>query len=185
MNGLAIGLAAIASAALLSGCLVSDDPLFDATNAAATPIAPGLYDACSQTQVNGEVDCGVIAIEAAPDGAYLFNVEDDVIGARFHDFGGGDFAIQLKDDDDAGYQYYWGEIDGDVFTLVMMWCADLPRTLVDALVAEGGAAVDADYSTCTMMTPDAVVVAAKAYKAGEAKVDEVLRLTPSAGPAQE
>ena len=171
----------IAGASLLAGCLVSDDPLFDETNATATPLAAGAYDACS-VPADGDDDCNVVTVTKEESGRYLLSVadEDDVIEARFIDMGGGDYAAQLDDGDGEGYQYYWAHGTGDNFDFVMMWCADLPRALVDGLVASGGIEADEDYSTCAVRTADAVLAAAKAYAGGEATGDSVLRMIPAA-----
>ena len=167
-----------AGAGLLAGCLVSDGPLFNETNAAATPLAAAKYDGCSEP-ADGEEDCNVVTVTLEAGGRYLFAVEDDVIEARFREIGNSDYSVQMDDGDGEGYQYYWGRVEGDTFSLVMMWCGDLPRALVDRLVGEGGIEVDEDYSTCTVKTADAVDAAARSYALVETTSDSVLRMTPA------
>lgn len=180
MKGL-VRAAAVAAGLLLSGCLVSEAPLFDSANASATPLAAGAYEACSGSTDETEAECNPMTVELGESGLYAFGVEDDRIEARFQDLGGGDYAMQMADDGDD-FMYYWGSLEGDVMTITLLWCSDLPRALVDKLVEDGSVEADEDYTTCTVKTPGAVVTAAKSYAAGEAKSDSwvVIRPAPSA-----
>lgn len=179
MKGLVVRCAA-AAALLLAGCLVSESALLTAENATATPIAPGLYDACSQANGAEASDCNLLAVELAVGGDYAFRVDDDRISARFLSIGDDDYALQMADDDDEGYQYYWAHRDGEGLSLVMIWCEDLPAKLVDEMIANGSIEADEKRQTCTAKTIAAVVDAAKAYATGAAVSDEKLMLTPQA-----
>jgi hypothetical protein len=175
--------AALAAGFLLTGCLVSETPLFDASNASATPLAAGVYDACSGSTDDDTVECNPMTVELGEDGRYAFVVEDDRIDARFREIGDGDYALQMAESDDDSFMYYWGALDGDALTLTLLWCSDLPRALVDKLIEDGSIEADEDYSTCTVKTPGAVIAAAKSYAAGEAKTDNWVVIRPSV-PAQ-
>lgn len=166
----------------LAGCLVSEAPLFDATNASAAPLVAGEYEACSGSTDDEEVDCNPMAISVTEDGLYSFAVEDDRLLARFLPIDEDDYAVQIDDGDGDDYQYYWGRKTDDSVTLVMIWCDDLPRALVDKLVADGGIETDESYQTCTARSASAIVVAAKAYIAGEVGDQNWVKLTPSAIP---
>ncbi|HNS87961.1 MAG TPA: hypothetical protein PKH09_13750, partial [Parvularculaceae bacterium] len=113
-------------------------------------------------------------------GRYVFAVEDDVIETRFRQIGENDYAVQLDEGDGEGAQYFWGHAAGESFSLVMMWCSDLPRALVDSLIDAGGMATDDDYTTCEVKTVDALVAAAASYAAGEAVSDGGLTMTRAA-----
>lgn len=181
MRGL-VRAAAVAAGFLLSGCLVSETPLFDASNASATPLVAGVYDACSGSTDETETECNPMTVELGENGLYALGVEDDRIEARFHDLGDGDYAIQMAEADDDGFMYYWGSLEEGAMTITLLWCSDLPRALVDKLVKDGVVEADEDYTTCAVKTPGAVVTAAKSYAAGEAKSDSwvVIRPAPSA-----
>jgi len=179
MKGL-VRAAVISAGFLLTGCLVSSTPLFDASNAAATPFAAGTYDACSGSDDDNDRECNPMTIEVSDDGLYTLGVEDDRIEARFHDLGDGDFAIQMTESDDDDFMYYWGAFDGDAMKITLLWCADLPRALVDKLVEDGTLEADKDYSTCTAKTAGAVITAAKSYAAGEASSDSWVEIRPAA-----
>lgn len=179
MNGL-VRAAGIAAAFLLSGCLVSSSPLFDASNASATPFAAGTYDACSGSEADNDLECNPMTIEVSDDGLYTLGVEDDRIEARFHELGGADYAIQMTESDDDDFMYYWGKLDNGAMKITLLWCSDLPRALVDKLVKDGSVEADKDYSTCTAKTPGAVITAAKSYAAGEAVSDNWVEIKPSA-----
>lgn len=178
MKGL-VRAAAVAAGLLLPGCLVSDAPLFDASNASATPLAAGAYDACSGSAEETETECNPMTVELGEDGLYAFGVEDDRLEARFHDLGDGDYAVQMAEAGDDGFMYYWGNLENGAMTIVLMWCSDLPRALVDKLVKDGSVEADEDHTTCTVKTPGAVVTAAKSYAAGEAKSDSWVVITPA------
>ncbi len=181
MKGL-VRASVVVAGLLLSGCLVSETPLFDASSASATPLAAGAYEACSGSTDESETECNPMTVELGEGGLYAFGVEDDRIEARFHDLGDGDFAMQMAEADDDGFMYYWGSLDGDAMTITLLWCSDLPRALVDKLVEGGSVEADEDYTTCTVKTPSAVIAAAKSYAAGEAKSDSwvVIKPAPSA-----
>lgn len=200
MKGL-VRAAAIVAGLLLSGCLVSEAPLFDASNASATPLAAGVYDACSGSADETETECNPMTVELGEGGLYTLGVEDDRIEARFLDLGDGDYAIQMTDE--GGFMYYWGSLEEGAMTITLLWCSALPRALVDKLVEEGAietkewtkpawtsspadkpvedgsVEADEDYTTCTVKTPGAVIAAAKSYAAGEAKSDSWVVLTPA------
>lgn len=173
----------IAAGFLLSGCLVSEAPLFDALNASATPLAAGSYDACSGSADANDLECNPMTVELGEGGLYVFAVDDDRIEARFHEIGDSNYAIQMAEDDD-GYMYYWGAFDGASLTITLLWCSDLPRALVDKLVKDGSVETDKEYQTCTAKTDGAVIVAAKSYAAGEAKSDSWVKMTPAIPAAQ-
>lgn len=179
MKGL-VRIAIAAAGFLLSGCLVSSTPLFDASNASATPLAAGTYDACSGSTANNDLECNPMAIEVGDDALYTLSVDDDRIEARFHDLGGGDFAIQMTEGDDDDFMYYWGELDNGAMKIALLWCSDLPRELVDRLIKDGSVEANEDYSTCTVKTPGAVITAAKSYAAGEAVSDDRVEIRPAA-----
>lgn len=171
--------AALGACLLLSGCLVSETPLFDRSNAAATPFAAGPYDACSGSDAGDDRECNPMTIEVSEDGLYSLGVEDDLIKARFHEIGGGDYAIQMTEGDDDDYMYYWGKLDDGAMKIALLWCSDLPRALVDRLVEDGSLEADKDYSTCTAKTAGAVIAAAKSYAAGEAVSDDIVEIRPA------
>ncbi|MEK7264772.1 MAG: hypothetical protein AAB227_01615 [Pseudomonadota bacterium] len=178
MKGL-VRAAAVAASFLLSGCLVSSSPLFDASNASATPFGAGTYDACSGSTANNDLECNPMTIELGDNGLYTLGVEDDRIEARFHDLGGGDYAIQMTESSDDDYMYYWGKLDNGAMKITLLWCSDLPRALVDKLIKDGSVEADKDYTTCTVKTPGAVIVAAKSYAAGEAVSDDFVEIKPA------
>jgi hypothetical protein len=119
-------------------------------------------------------------VNVGADGGYEFLVEDDRIDARMMQIDDDDFAVQLSESGDD-FQYYWGRKTGDALTLVMLWCRDLPKPLVEKLVDDGAMEADDEGQTCVAKTPDAVVVAAKSYMAGETTGDQSwVTLTPAA-----
>ena len=175
----AIGLAGL----LLSGCLISETPLFDASNASATPVAAGDYEACSESDGDDEQDCNAMKIELGEGGLYVFSVEDDRIEARFLELGGGDYALQMAEQGDD-YLYYWANIDGDALSIVLLWCSDLPGALVDELAAKGLMEPDEDKSMCAVKSPDAVIAAANAYASGAAHIENRVVIRPAVVPAE-
>lgn len=174
-NFLAIGAAAIA----LGGCLVSDEPMFDAQSASAAALASGRYNACSEPPDEDEPECQVIGVTKKDDGSYEFLVEEtDRIGVRFLALAGGDYAAQFADDDGEGYYYFWAKAAGDTLSLAMIWCDDLPEELRQEMKRGGLINVDERGSTCTALKPEAAAMAAAAYRDGAATPESVLRLTP-------
>jgi hypothetical protein len=179
MKGLPV--AAALAATTLAGCLVSEEPLFDAGNAAATPLAAGRYEACSRSDDGEAPECHPVTVELSKDGLYTFLVEDDRIEARMTSIGAEDYAVQLVDYGERDAQYYWARAAQGSFSLAMIWCPDLPKALVDRLIADGAVVADDDRSTCTARSAAAVILAAKAYAGGEASGDDdVVTLRPSA-----
>ncbi|MEZ5922273.1 MAG: hypothetical protein R3C60_13115 [Parvularculaceae bacterium] len=152
---------------LLAGCLVSKEPMLSASNGAATPLAIGRYDACNgETGSKKAPECNPIDVSVSGDGLYSFSLpEEESVSVRFGELDGGGYAVQISDND--GYEYYWGSQNGDVFKLVMIWCADLSQDVVDALTGSGAMTADEKRQTCTANTPDAVFEAARAYRDGK------------------
>ncbi len=180
MKSLSRPIAAV-GALLLAGCIVSDSALFNAENAAATPIAGGAYDACSGSNDGEPSECNPMSVDLSEDGLYTLLVEDDRIEMRMIAIDEDDFAVQLSEDED-GFHYYWGRMSDNALTLAMLWCQDLPKTLVDKLIEDGAIDADEDRQTCNARTVGAVVIAAKAYAAGENAGDlSWVTLTPVSG----
>ena len=168
---------AVAAALLLTGCFVSETPLFETLSQRARPLAAGEYNACSGSTENEEADCSPMTVSVSDDGRYTFHVEDDIVTAYFVGVDDDDYAVQMDDGGDGEYHYYWGRSDGEGLTLTMLWCDDLPRALVDQLVADGLVETDEDYVTCTAKSVEAVMLAVKSYAA-----QNWVKLTPSAIP---
>lgn len=173
---------AASTALFLSGCFVSETPLFETMSARATPIPAGDYDACSGSTEDDAVDCSPMTVALSEDDRYTFGVEDDFITAYFVPIDEDDFAVQMDDGGDGDYHYYWGRLEDGALTLVMLWCDDLPRALVDQLVADGAVETDENYSTCTAKTASAALLAVKAYAAGEVADQNWVKLSPAAIP---
>lgn len=172
-------IAILAAALTLAGCLVSDEPLFDAASASAAPLASGRYQACAEP-VEEEPDCQPLGVSLRDDGAYEFQApEDDVVVARFQAMGGPDYVVQFADDDGESYRYFWAQTKDDALTLVMIWCEELPAALRDAMKRDGLIAQEEGSSTCKALKPEAAVMAAAAYRDGAAKPDSLLKLSPA------
>ncbi len=175
MRGL-VRFAACGLTVLLSGCLVSEVSLFSASRL-ATPLAEGEYEACSLS-ANGETsDCGSMSVSRQGD-AYVFNVEDDVLTARFVDVGENNFAVELTETGDREFMYYWGHQEDGALSLALVWCEDLPRALVDQLAADGGLEPAKDYSSCKVRSLDSVVAAVRSYSSGETTTDSRVIMKP-------
>lgn len=172
-------LAILAATLALAGCLVSDDPLFDAASGAAAPLAPGRYQACAEP-AEDEPDCQRIAVSLRDDGAYEFLAPDeDLIVARFHPMGGPDYVVQFADDDGEGYRYFWAHAKAETMKLVMIWCEELPAALRETMKRDGLIAQEEASSTCKALRPEAAVMAAAAYRDGAATPDSFLMLSPA------
>jgi len=169
---------AAAGGLMLAGCLVSDDPLFDAETGSAAPMQSGRHKACSAPS-NGETpECDLVDVTRRDDGAYDFFIDEtDQIVVRFHEIDAVTYAAQFEDDDGDGFQYYWAAREGDTLSLAMIWCEDLPESLRNAMRDDGLIAFEEGGSTCTALKPEAVVRAAGAYRDGLATPDSAVRLT--------
>ncbi|MCB2114342.1 MAG: hypothetical protein R3C42_06405 [Parvularculaceae bacterium] len=177
MKGLVRVALIVAAGSLLSGCLVSQTAILDASNASATPIAAGVYNACADPKEGEADDCNLLTVSMDDDARYVLSVEDDEIEARFLRIDADDYAIEMFDEDDDHRQYFWGRASDAGFRFVMMWCSDLPRALVDSLVEKGAMAVEDDYRVCRVKTLDALVAAAKSYASGRTVSEGGLVLT--------
>jgi len=183
------GLVAVLGLAALSGCLVSDEPMLDASNGAATPLAPGAYVMCEHDGGSDAGACDDFSITHDATGLYLFEKDDeDPVEMRFRKIGRRGFAVQTEEDD--GYMYYYGAGDTERFGLVMMQCADLPERMRGRMIAAGDLETDdEDFETCTVKTLKGLTRAAKAYHRGRTTSEEsaVMEFTPAppAGGANE
>ena len=186
MRSLPIMKAAFAAlaASLLAGCLVSDEPVLDASNGSASPLAEGAYRACEDNDEAG--DCTNFAVTRRADGAYALKAQDEEEPAvlRFRRIAAKAYAVQSAEDD--GYAYYYGAGDSGAFALTMMSCKDLPEKLRARLLEKGDLATDdSDFEVCTVNTLKGLVEAAKAYHRGKTTGDDdaliALKPAPSAG----
>lgn len=176
-------IAAIACVLALSGCLVSEDPLLDASNGNATPIDSGAYVMCPVGDEDDGADCEHFSITHDETGLYRLDKDgEEPTDMRVRRVGRRGFAVQLLEDDDDAYLYYYGAGNSQRFRLTMMLCADLPEELRAQLIEDGDLeSDDDDFETCTVKTLKGVTTAAKAYHRGEVQSDEeiALEFTPA------
>lgn len=158
-----------AGAAALGGCLVSEEPMLDASNGNATPIAPGDYVMCPLGEEADEADCNIFAVAYDDTGLYSFTDpegEEDTGVMRFRQVGRGGYAVQSDEDD--SYMYYYGSGDSERFLLTLMMCDQLPEDLRSRLIEDGDLSADDDeFVTCTVNTLKGLTDPAKAYHRGD------------------
>lgn len=161
--------AGVALALALSGCLVSETPLFDASNAVAKPLADGAYEGCQVERGQAPADCKDFAIAANSTGLYRIATieegEEEAVLARFKRVGPGLYALQSWEDADQPQYFLAAAIDGGI-SVSLIDCDDLPESLKSRYVARGQLEVRGD--TCVAKTAKAVVAAAKAWSKTEA-----------------
>ena len=163
---------AFIGAAALSGCLVSETPLLDASNGKAQPLKPGFYTMCPVS--DEEDDCTAFEIQRDDTGLYQFVAEDEEPTLmRFRRVGFRGYAVQALEEPDAIYQYYYGKGTSKRFTLTMMLCEQLPTDLRAKLLEDGDLQSDSvEFETCTVNTVDGLVAAARAYHRGKVDSDD-------------
>lgn len=171
-----------ASAFALSGCLISELPVLDASNGRAKPLNDGVYIACPISDEAGEDDCETLTVAYQDDRSYHFLAEDeDPSVLRFRRVGRGGYAVQAKEDTDE-YAYYYGAGDASRMTLTWMMCQDLPDGVRSRLLENGDLETDSDeFEACQVKTVRGLMDAAKAYHRGQADSDEpiTMELTPA------
>ena len=162
---------AFIGAAMLSGCLVSETPVLDASNGKAKPLKPGSYIMCPVS--DEEDECKTFEILRDDTGLYQFVAEDEEPTLmRFRRVGHRGYAVQTLEDDDA-YMYYYGKGSSKRFTLTMMLCEQLPTDLRATLIEDGDLQSDSDdFETCTVNTVGGLIGAARAYHRGEVVSDD-------------
>jgi len=167
----------------LSGCLVSETPLLDATSGKARPLGDGAYEACPISDDKEEAsDCEVYAVSYGADGAYslVSEHEDETVTLRFRRVGPGSYAVQSSESD--GFAYYYGAVEKSVLELTLMNCPDLPAPLRQRLIARGDLSSDDDkYTVCTVHTVRGLTDAAKAYRNGTVSSEDpaIMRMSPA------
>ena len=174
---------AIAFVLALSGCLVSEAPLLDASNGNATPVKPGAYVMCPVGEGDDGADCDEFTVTYDDTGLYRLDKEgEEPTDMRVRRVGRRGFAVQLLEDGDDAYLYYYGAGNSKRFRLTMMLCADLPEEMRAQLIEDGDLeSDDEDFETCTVNTLKGVTASAKAYHRGDVQSDEeiALEFTPA------
>ncbi len=159
---------------VLSGCLVSEDPVLDANNGRATPLGPGAYVMCP---VGEEADdCQLMEVSFDASRLYTFASEDeDPTEMRFRRVGHRGYAVQSREDD--SYVYYYGSGGRHQFQLTMMMCADLPEALRLQLIERGDLETENDdFETCMVKTRKGLTASASAYHRGKVESEEDITL---------
>jgi hypothetical protein len=156
-------------AALLSGCLISKEPLLNARNGAATPLTPGLYESCQFNGDASEPDCQAIQIKLNDEALYTFQVEDEDERSfvRFRRIARDGWLMQISGDKDDEYSYFLGETAGDDFVLIWILCDVIPEDVREKYSKRGEMEVDKGKygSTCIAKTLRAAIAGAKAFRA--------------------
>ncbi len=179
----------MAGAMALVGCLVSENPVLDASNGRATPLEKGAYRACEAS--DGEVDesdCTTLTVSYDASGLYqLWDREaDETIWWRFRRIARGAYAMQSRESEDDGYAYYYARQDGDSLRLAFMQCASLPEGLRARLIERGDlSSEDEDFETCAVHTLRGLTKAAKAYHREKALDEEPMEMALAPAPAAE
>jgi hypothetical protein len=166
----AVRLATGAALALaLFGCLVSETPLFDASNAAARPLADGAYLGCEVEKGGPPADCKDAAIAANPTGLYRIamveNGEEEAVLARFKKVGRGLFVLQSWEAGEQPQYLLAAAVDGGI-SVSLILCEKLPDSYKSRYLDRGELEVKGD--TCVAKSPGAVVAAGKAWSKTDA-----------------
>lgn len=174
-------LGVLAAGGLLAGCLTSDGLLFDSRNARATPLASGLYAACSQEDGADDPECQDIDVSYDAEGLYRLHVkaEDETNLARFKSAGSGRWAAQLWEQGDDSPFYFLATRSGGTFALSMIGCADLPDSFKKKYIARGR--LNVDEGTCVAKTAGTVVAAARAWSKTDEAAASRLVMTKKSG----
>lgn len=149
---------AVAAAAALSGCLVSETPLLDDANAKATPLAAGTYEACGEDK-----DCKTmkVTLEGV---VYGFEPADDKASlGRFRSLGGGAYLAQMWEEGDGSYFYFYARPTKSGAKLAMIGCDEIPASTRAGLVKSGDLKVSGDDTTCTALTLKGAEKAARGW----------------------
>ncbi|MEX0644229.1 MAG: hypothetical protein WD076_02905 [Parvularculaceae bacterium] len=157
---------AIAAGVSLSACLISETPLLGAKNGRATPFAAGDYLACQVEAEQSEPDCKGTAVSFDDTGLYSFKVdeEEEATLIRFRKVGRAGWLAQFGGgEEDDGFFYFVARVKGDGFTLTMITCEDIPKSIRDKYAARGEMEVDDTASVCTATSLRAVMASAKAF----------------------
>ncbi len=170
------------SAAALSGCLVSDQPILDALNGKASPLNEGLYQVCTGSREDDSSECNVFSVTRDTSGSYTLAMENEAPAMmRFRRVARKAYAVQSAEDD--SYTYYFGAGDSQRFLMTLMNCPDLPSALRARLIAKGDLSTEHDdFESCTVNTLKGLTASAKAYARGETIGDDpaVMVMTPAA-----
>lgn len=166
-----------AVSALLTGCLVSEEPVLDGSNGRARPLSEGPHLMCPVDEAD---ECQSMTVARDSTGLYSFVAEDDApTKMRFRRIGRRGYAAQSQEDD--GYAYYYGAGDSRHFRLTMMMCPDLPAALRVRLIERGALETEDDnFETCIVKNRNGLTAAAKSYHRGEVESEEEIAfiLTP-------
>lgn len=161
----------------VSGCLTSETPLLTDETARATPLEPGLYDACSTSDDAGKGGCHEVTVRLE---GVLYSFEspgEDASLGRFRSLGGRKYMAQMWEDGDTSYLYFYAEKTKDGARLAMVSCADVPSDTRARLAAKGGLAVTSDAAVCTARDLKSAEGAVRAYGRAHAADADQLVLT--------
>ncbi|MFQ5561948.1 MAG: hypothetical protein ACE5FO_00100 [Parvularculaceae bacterium] len=168
MHALNKSFVSCAAAFVLTGCLVSETPLLDASNGRARPIDPGDYQSCSYS--DGELDGECSNLRVSMDDTRLYRMVDDdkeVLLVRFRKFARSAYLAQTigedELDDDEGYMYFLARPENGGLGMTMLLCPDLPENLKSDLVESGEMEIESDGEVCVARTLNAALAGAKAY----------------------
>jgi len=152
-------------AILLTGCLVSEEPLLDASSGRAKPVRAGNYQMCSFSDGEPDGECEMTAITIGPDRLYSMSESNGETNfLRFRKVGRRAYLVQLLGEDESeGFVYYLANTRRNAFTLTMMNCPDLPAAFRDEFIASGSMETEENGAVCAVSALDAVVSAAKLY----------------------
>lgn len=177
------------AAALLSSCLVSEEPVLEKRTGRARPFDDGAYRMCPIEDEAGAEDCDRLTAQFNRDTGemMLLNEDepDDPAILRFRHIGRRAYAVQSYEGD--GYSYFYGKGGSSSFTLTMMLCDQLPKGLLERLIERGDLEGDLDDpESCTVKTVRGLTDAARAYHKGNVLGDEKMStlITPARDAAE-
>ncbi len=159
----------------LTGCLVSEIALLDASNGRATPLRTGEYQSCPYK--DGEMDGECTAVRVTYEKSSGYRIVDDngeALLVRFRKVARRAYLAQtVGEGDEDGYMYFMAEPDHDNLHMTMIVCEALPEALKTKLVADGQMEIESGGEVCSVKTLDAALAAAKIYLGDDAPSNRI------------
>ena len=156
--------AMLVMAVVLTGCIVSEEPLLDKRSGRSKPVKSGDYTSCPIRDGEVDGDCTQMKVIFGRDRQYRLEPKDEEPNfVRFRRMGRGDYLAQVTGGEPDGYIYFLATRISDGMEWRLLDCGEIPEELRAKMIARAELE-EQEYGVCVVKKLRVAMKIARAFR---------------------